>query len=100
VPGNPYVWPIGPKTVQVIGVTGWTVPPPDARRGVALLVWDHFMALNGDLRRAKSSTANGQQIVFVADGRNPYNDRIPSAGIPEVDEIVSGLYRDNFTPVG
>jgi hypothetical protein len=96
VTGSQYEWPYGPQTVQVIGATGWTVPHPDALRAVALLVWNHFTTLNADLRRAKSASAGDTSIVFVPDGRNPYNDKVASSGLPEVDEIVAELYRDNF----
>jgi len=99
VVGSPFTWPYGAQAVQVTGVTGWTVPHPDAQRAVALLVWNHFTTSNAALRRARSASAGGEQIVFMADGRNPYNDKIASSGLPEVDEIVAELYRDNFAGV-
>jgi hypothetical protein len=51
-----YVWPWGDATVQVVGTFGWTVTPPEIKRALALMVWQHTKPLATVLRQATQFT--------------------------------------------
>ncbi len=84
-----YFWPTGPRTVQVSGTFGWTIPDPDVLRAVAILVYDHFKPIRADLGRA-IRWADGSGLAV---DNSPIDDDHPS-GIPRVDEIVARLRRN------
>lgn len=86
--GFVYQWPWGVNSVKITGTFGWTVTPGDVKRAVALLVWDHFKPLRGDLKQAQS-----WQTADIAIQRAVTDDAHPS-GIPEVDQIVASYKRD------
>jgi len=89
-----WYWPRGTQTVQVTGTFGWTVAPPDIVRALAQLCWDHYMTKRGDLGRASSVNMAGETLTFFRAGENPYNARVASVGIPEVDQVVAEYARD------
>jgi hypothetical protein len=87
--GQPWwLWPRGPNAIQVVGTFGWTVTPGDIKRAVALMVYDHFKALNLQLRRAVT--------LNTADATYGYGTTPGPTGITEADEII----RDYTRPVG
>ena len=91
--GGPYLWPWGTQAVRVTGTYGWTTPPADAKRAVAMLVWDHFKPQRSDLGRAQSySTAEVAISLSAVDDAHP-------SGIRDVDAIIQRLKRDTHIGV-
>jgi hypothetical protein len=91
--GYPYLWPIGPQIVRVTGTFGWTVPPADAKRAIAMLVWHHFKPIRADLGRATSWQAGDTAVTNAIP-----TDDAPS-GIPDVDQIIRRLRRNTYIGV-
>ena len=56
-------WPVGPEVVEVAGTFGWVTTPRDVSRVVALLVWDHFKALDPYRRSAQQWNTFDTQYV-------------------------------------
>jgi len=74
-----YRWPLGAATVRISGTRGWTVTPGDIKRVVAMLVWDHFMRENGDVRRAQRWQRGDLLIERAEDSLT---------GLPEADKLL------------
>lgn len=91
VTGSAYVWPRGPRTVQVVGTFGWTTTPGDVKRAVALMVYDHFKPRAEDLRRASAWA--------IAETRYEIARTLPT-GIPEADEVIANYRREGDVAVG
>ena len=77
-----YCWPEGWQTVQIVGKFGWSAPPNDIKRLVAMLVYDAVKPLNNHLRKAEKLQTDQSSIIYV-------NADDPDAlGIPQADAIV------------
>ena len=90
-----YRWPYGSQTVQVTGTYGWTVAPPEIKRALALVVWDHVTRQRGDLRSAESMQAGGTLVRFT----QPDPSLGIYSGIAEADEIIRDYSRKMTTAV-
>jgi hypothetical protein len=49
-----YVWPWGDATVQIVGTFGWTTTPPEIKRALALMVWQHVKPVGALLRQTQT----------------------------------------------
>lgn len=83
--GSSAVWPRGAGRVKITGTFGWAAPPADVKRAVALMVWDHFIPINADLRRVDR--------WGLPDGTFYSNTKSEPTGLPEVDDIIEGYRR-------
>ena len=81
-----WVWPEGPQTVQVTGDFGWSVPPAEIKRLVALLVWDQLKVQGDVMRRAERLQTEDASYNLAA---------VP----PEVSDIMSRYRRRQRVPV-
>lgn len=81
-------WPAEANGVRVIGTFGWTVTPPDIKRALALMVFDHFKPLGQTLRRATQYQTSDAVYSFGA------GDEDHPTGLWEVDEIVKDYLRE------
>lgn len=94
--GSSYCWPNTPGSVQVTGTYGWTVTPPEIKRALALLVFDHFKRKLSDLRVADSIQVAGTIVRYAQPdpGLGIYS------GIAEVDEVLRDFTRRQTVAVG
>jgi hypothetical protein len=89
-----WYWPLGTRSVQVAGTFSWGVTPPDIKRAVARLVYEHFKEQRPDVDRAETITNAGVTLRFLeTDAEHP-------TGIREVDEIIHRYYRWSELAVG
>lgn len=82
---NPYTWPWGPQTVQVVGTFGWTTCPADIKRALALMVYHRFKPIRNDLRFATRVTTNNESVDYAIS---------EPTGIPEADLLIREYHRD------
>lgn len=94
--GDIYTWPSVPGSVQVTGTYGWTTAPPEIKRALALLTWDHVKRVRSDLRSAESVQAGGTLVRYVQP--NPAEGIY--SGIAEADEIIRDYERRQRVAVG
>lgn len=94
--GSTYCWPNAAGSVQVTGTYGWTVTPPEIKRALALLVWDHVKRKRDDLRDAESVQAGGVLVRYAQP--NPAEGIF--SGIGEADEIIRDFERRQKVAVG
>lgn len=88
---HPYKYDQGVATVKVTGVFGWTTTPRNAKRAVALMVWDQVKPRRADLHKVARIDGQSESIVFT--------DTEPT-GIVEADRIIAEFYREPFMGFG
>jgi hypothetical protein len=88
---DPWSWPTGPQAVEVAGTFGWTTPPGDIVRAVAMLCFNHYKPMRLDLGMTTRITAQGETLELDTEG---------ATGLAEVDSILRRYDRRPTVQVG
>lgn len=88
---SPWRFDAGLGTVQIEADFGWVATPPDIRRAVALMVYDHFKPARADLLRVTRFQTDSAAFDL--------GQTVPT-GIPEVDAIIAEYKHESSLVVG